>query len=113
MEDKLNLVEPLLERAQAYSKTSYELYKLKALQLASGFLSSVFSKLVVLLFVLMCIALLSIGASIWLGEILGKWYYGFFCIAGFYAFAALVMSFLLKGSIKSSVQNSIISQMLN
>ena len=31
MEDKVNLLEPLLEKVEAYSKTSFELIRLKAL----------------------------------------------------------------------------------
>jgi hypothetical protein len=113
MEDKIDIIEPLLERAKAYGKTSYDLFKLNALDKGSGILSSFFSQAVVVFFLFMFIAMLSIGAAIWLGEIIGKWYYGFFCIAGFYLLAASIVFFLLRTSIKKSVRNSIISQMLN
>jgi len=49
---------------------------------------------------------------LWLGELLGKSYYGFFIVAGFYALLALIFSIFRKQLIKNPVNNSIIEQVL-
>ena len=44
METKLNLIEPLLERAEVYGKTSFELLKLKSLDKTADLASTLVSR---------------------------------------------------------------------
>jgi hypothetical protein len=113
MENKMNFIEPLYERVEAYSKTSLELMKLKVLDKTAGITSTFVSRVAFILMLCMFAVTASIGAALWLGEILGKSYYGFFCVAAFYIVMAGVLYFLLHNWIKKCVSNSIISQMLN
>jgi len=53
------------------------------------------------------------GFAMWIGDLLGKSYYGFFCVAGFYFIVGCVLLFVMKNAIKTKVGNSIIIKMLN
>jgi hypothetical protein len=113
MENKINFVDPLIERAEIYSKISFELFKLKALDKTAGIASTFVSRGALVLMLSMFFILATIGASLWLGDLLGKSYYGFFCVAGFYAIIGGILYFCMHNWIKKRVSNSIISQMLN
>ena len=113
MEDKMQFVEPLLLKAEAYSKTSYELIKLKAVDKTSDVLSSGVSRGMTVLVLSIFTVMVNIAVALWLGDILGKAYYGFFSVAGFYAICGLILYFYMHNWIKQRISNSIISQMLN
>lgn len=113
MENKIIFIEPLLEKAEAYGKTSYELIKLKAIDKTSEVVSTIVSRGAVVLMLSMFIVIVNIGIALFLGDILGKSYYGFFCVAGFYGIIGGVLYFFLHNRIKAFVTNSIITQMLN
>ncbi|MGZ4034085.1 MAG: hypothetical protein ACXVPU_07200 [Bacteroidia bacterium] len=113
MEEKTNFIEPLLERAEEYAKTSYELFKLKALDKTADVLSTFISRLIFILTIILFVMVITIGVSLWLGDILGKSYYGFFCVAGFYAVMALAFYFFMHKGVKKQVGNLIVSQALN
>jgi hypothetical protein len=112
MEENTSSIESLYEHIEAYSKTSLELYKLKAIEKTAEVTSSLASNVVVLSVVSFFILFFNIGIAIWLGELCGKIYYGFFIVAAFYALSALVIySFRNKWIIKP-ISNTIITQAL-
>lgn len=113
MEDKINFTEPILERAEEYGKTSYKLFKLKAVDKTAGVVSTFISRGTVALVLSMFILILTIGVAIWLGDLLGKLYYGFFCVAGFYGLIGVILYFFLHNFIKKIISNSIITHLLN
>ena len=112
MEEKPTLIESLFEKSEAYAKTNLDLFKLKAIDKSADLVSTVLSKLVFYIVVLLIIFSLNTGLAIWIGELLGKLYYGFFIVAAFYVLVALLLHFV-PGIIKSPVNNSIILKMLN
>jgi hypothetical protein len=113
MEDKINFLEPLIERAKEYGKASCELYKLKILDKIASTVSSFISRGIVVIILFLFLATLNIGVALWLGELLGRLYYGFFCVAGFYAIMGGVLYFWMHVWIKKRISNSIVLQMLN
>jgi len=112
-DDKAGLLGSLLEKAEAYGKTSFELYKLKAVDKAAAALSSVVSSAIALLTLFLFLAMAGTGIALWLGVLLGRMYYGFFCVAGFYALAGIILYLVKDNWIKRSVNNAIIRQALN
>ena len=112
METKESLFEPVLERAEHYTRNRVELLKLKTVDKASEIGSGIFVRLLFAVVFLLFVFALNIAAALWIGDLLGKSYYGFLVISGFYAFVAIVL-LLLNPKIKASVQNSIIKQLLN
>ena len=112
METKVKLLEPLLEKAEAYGKTSVELLKLKALDKTADITASLISRFLFSLVVLIFVFTLNIAIAFWLGDMLGKVYYGFLIVAACYAFAGIIL-LLIHPFIKSRVQNELIRQMFN
>jgi membrane-associated HD superfamily phosphohydrolase len=112
METPRSVIETLYERAEEYSKTSYELTKLKSLETTTVVVSTLISRLSVVIMFSLFALVLNIGIALWLGELLGKSYYGFFIVAGFYLIAGSVFHFFLHGWIKKPVSELIITQAL-
>ena len=111
-EKKFTPLELLFERASAYSKTSLELLKLKTVEQGAGTVSSVVPRLCLFFFLLLFLFVINIGVALWLGEILGKAYYGFFAIAVFYAVVVAVL-LAMHAVIKKRVYESIIKETLS
>jgi hypothetical protein len=112
MEDNTKLLESLLESASEYAKTSYELVKLKTLDKTSDIVSSFVPSTVVIILIASFMLFLNLGLAFWLGDILGKIYYGFFVVAAFYILAGLIIHFFMRNWIKKLVGNSFIKHIL-
>lgn len=110
METPIDSVELLFESLETYSKTTFELAKLKALESFSKGIAALFAKMGVVIMLLLFGVLLSIGASLMLGELLGKTYYGFFIVAGFYLILGVLAHFFLYHWIKDPIGNTLINQ---
>lgn len=100
MEDNTKLIESLLERTAEYGKVSFELVKLKALDKTSDAVSLLVPNTIVLVLIAVFMLFLNLGLAFWLGEVLGRIFYGFFVVAGFYGIAAIVVHFFMHDRIK-------------
>jgi hypothetical protein len=112
MEENANLLELLLERATDYGKTSIELVKLKALDKTADLVSSIIPVSVFILLISAFLLFLNLGIALWLGELLGKIFYGFFIVAGFYILTGLIIHFFLNNWIKKLVGDYFIKRIL-
>ncbi len=112
METTANSIESLYERAEAYGKTTFELSKLKLLETSTVVITSVIARLSVILMISMFTFVLTIGIALWLGDILGKAYYGFMIVAGIYLLAGIVLHFFLHRWVKKPISELIIKQAL-
>lgn len=112
MEENPNMIESLFERAADYGKTSFELAKLKALDKITDFVSSLIPHSVVIVLISLFILFLSLGLAFWLGDILGKMYYGFLAVAGLYGFAGVIIHFFMHKWLKKVAGNYFIKQVL-
>jgi hypothetical protein len=112
MNDNATPIKTLLEKAEDYGKTTMELLKLTAIDKSAAIVSSLAAQLVVVIVVALFILTITIGIALWIGEALGKSYYGFFVIAGGYALIATLLYIFRRQWIKTPVSNAIISQML-
>jgi len=102
----------LYEKAENYTKTSLELLKLKTVSAVADVLSTLTSRIAVGAVVAFFTLFLNIGISLWLGKVLGEYYYGFFIVALFYLIVAVVMHTLQHKIIKTPIGNMIISSIL-
>jgi len=107
-----NRLEPLIEKAEDFGKTSLELIKLKVIDKISDVASSLLPHTVVLIFALIFVLFLNLGIAFLLGELWGSTSLGYFAVAAFYAVCALLIHYLLHDRIKERVRNSIIKQLL-
>jgi hypothetical protein len=112
MEEQENAIENLLARIEEYGKSSLELIKLKALEKSSDVVSSVIPHSVVLILVSSFMLFFNLGLALWLGEIFGRPFYGFFTVAAFYILLGIVLHFFMHRWIKKIIRNYIINQML-
>ncbi|PJA06140.1 MAG: hypothetical protein COX70_10215 [Flavobacteriales bacterium CG_4_10_14_0_2_um_filter_32_8] len=113
MENKMYILEPLFEKAEAYGKISYELYKLKTLNKSAAVVSTFVSRGSVVLALVIFMVFANIGLALLVGDLLGKLYLGFFCMAGFYVLLGGFIYFFMNNYIKRTVSNVIISEVLN
>ena len=112
MDEQSGLIESLIEKGEQYGKTTLELLKLKTLDKSADVVSNLVSWLIVFIFAVLFFLILNIGVALWLGELLGKSYYGFFVVSGFYALLALIFGIFRKQIVKNPVNNSIVTQVL-
>lgn len=113
METKATTVELLFEKAENYLKTTVELTKLNVVDKSSDVLSSLLPRIILLVVVALFSFLINIGISLWIGELLGKWHYGFFIVAGS-NLAIIVLLYSFRHSwIKIPINNLIITKIVN
>jgi fatty acid desaturase len=110
MEDNTELLESLLERASEYGKTSFELLRLKTLEKATDIVSSLVPQSIAIMLIVSFILFLNLGIALWLGDILGKLFWGFFVIAAFYILAGIVIHFFMHNWIKKLVSDYFIKR---
>lgn len=113
MENQASLIGTLFEKAEHYAETSAELYKLKAIYKSADVISTLIARFVVIVFITLFFLTLNIGIALWIGETLGKSYYGFFIVAGFYVLVGILLYVFRNTWIKQPFRDSIISQALN
>jgi hypothetical protein len=112
METKTVACDSVLLKIENYGKTSMELLKLKSIHKISNVASKMASKLIIGGIVALAFLCLSIGLGFWLGELLGKVYFGFFTIAGAYLFICLIL-FAVQRQVQNCIKDSITIQLLN
>jgi len=112
MKEKEKLFESLVDKATDYGKTSYELVKLRAVDKGSDVVSSVVPHSAVLILFSSFMLFLNLGLAMWLGDILGRVYYGFFVVAGFYVVIGVIIHFLMYDWLKKIIRNYVIKQLL-
>ncbi|MEO7263447.1 MAG: phage holin family protein [Ferruginibacter sp.] len=110
MENQPNTFESLFEKAGDYLETRMELWKLKATQKSSDIISTIASRLIAICILMLFVILSNIGIALLLGEWLGKPYYGFLILAGFYLIAGLIFSAFKNKWVKEPVTNAIIKK---
>lgn len=108
MERKSSLVEPMLEKAKEYGETSLELFKLKVLDKSANVLSIIMSRLMLFFTVFLFLLTLDIALGLWLGELLGKVYYGFMIMTFIYGLVAVILYYMHQ-SIKEKLNDKIVT----
>jgi hypothetical protein len=112
MESNTEMIESLFEKTVDYGKTSFQLMKLKTLSKTSDITSTYLARLVVLIFAFSFMLFMSFGLAIWIGEILGKSFYGFFVVGVFFGLIGILIYFFLHKWLKKILDDYIIEQVL-
>lgn len=105
-------VETLLEKVEDYSKVTAELFNLNVIDKSVELTSSFVAQLVIFVIVALFTLIINIGIALWIGDILGKSYFGFFAIAAAYLIIALLLIYFRNRWIKTLLGNYMITQML-
>ncbi len=112
MESPTDRIESLFQRLETFTITTFELSKLKLLHTTTIIVTSLIVRISVIIMISLFALVLNIGIALFLGELLGKDYYGFFIVAAFYLIASLILHFFLHRWIKKPISNLIIKQTL-
>lgn len=112
MNNNATSIETLCEKAED-DTISADLAIVRSLNNAIVVLvSSLAVQLLLAIVVAMVVLMLTVGVAFWLGEALGKIYYGFFVVAGVYAVGAIILYILRRQWIKVPISNIVIENML-
>lgn len=112
MENLSGSVELLFKKTGDYVDTRIDLFKLKAIDKSSDVVSSLLSRVIIFLILSFFLILLSIGIALVIGEMLGKDYYGFFIVAGFYGIIGLVFYSFRNKWLKAPISDRVIKRLL-
>lgn len=112
MESQSGPVEALVDRVKSYAETRIDLLKLKAIDKGSSFISLIITMISVVLIGFIFFMFISIGIALFLGDLLGKSYYGFFIIAGFYGITGLVFFVYRAKWLKTPIANAMIKKLM-
>jgi len=105
-------IESLFEKTGDYLETRIELYKLKAVDTSSDLVASLVSKVIVLFIFSIFAIVVNFGIALFLGDLLGKSYYGFFIVAAFYLIIGLIFYSMRRKWFKDPIADGIIKKLL-
>ena len=112
MENIATDIELLYNKAEKYTKTSFELLQLNTIDKTSDVISSLAVITSMVIIVAMFILFINIGISLLIGKLLNDYAMGFFLISGFYFIVALIVFVFRKTLIKIPIDNLIVSKLL-
>ncbi|NEW80911.1 MAG: phage holin family protein [Mariniphaga sp.] len=112
MKELTTPVEDLLARAQAYTKTSLQLFKLKATDKLAEIISNLASGFVIVVILALFFVNLNIAIALLLGDLFGKIWLGFILVSALYLFIGIIVYLFRNQWIKRPVSNSIILELL-
>lgn len=112
METIATNIESLYEKAKDYAEINLELAKLNAVDKAADVVSSLLARLLVIMVVAIFVLFLSITLSLYLGELLGKDYFGFLFVSGLYLLLAIILHYFRDQIIKAPLTNVVIAKLL-
>lgn len=112
MEDIVKQIEDLIKSTVEYGKTTIELTKLRAVDRISDVTASIIGKIIAITVFILFFLFASLGLALWLGDVFGKIYIGFFAVAGLYGLFGILMSLFLGKWIKRLICNFIIKHIL-
>lgn len=112
MENIATDIELLYNKAEKYTKTSFELLQLNTIDKTSDVISSLAVVTSMVIIVAMFVLFINIGISLLIGKLLNDYAMGFFLISGFYFIVALIVFVFRKTFIKIPIDNLIVSKLL-
>ncbi len=108
-----SLVEDLIVKTEEYTKTSYDLSRLKLMDKSSSVISSIAAVLACGIILFISILIASFGLSLYLGEVLGKACYCFFAVGAGYAVLSIFFYFFLNTWVRKTLDKSLRAQLFN
>ena len=113
MEAQPGTIKSIVEHTGDYLETRLELLKLQAIDKSSDVTSSVISGVAIFIVLFFAFLFVNIGLAIWIGDLLDKYYLGFFILTGFYCIVGLLLHSFRKAWIKDPITTMLIKKLLN
>lgn len=112
MENIAENIEKLYEKAERYSKTTYELVRLNTIDKTSDIISSLAIVITILVIAAVFTLFINIGIALWIGQALNSNALGFFIVSGFYIIVGIIVFLKRNELIKIPLDNLIVSKLL-
>ena len=104
--------ESIADQLENFIETNKEILALKLTDKIANIVSSLVSRLAIALLALMVVFLLTMGLSLWIGDLVGKDFAGYLIVGGFIALVTIFIYRKRETMIKKPVMDTIISQIL-
>jgi len=112
MEDQKTDIDILLSDAGDFIETRTRLWKYKGIESLADVSGELVSGLAMIVITSFVIITFSIGFALLIGEWLGKYFYGFFIMGGFYGLVALLIYARREKWLKDPFSNMLIRKIL-
>ena len=112
MENIATNIERLYLKAESYTKTSFELVKLRAIDKTSQIISSLAVVISVALIIAMFSLFLNIGIALYICNQINDMAAGFLIVSGFYLIASIVVYIFRNNWIKKPIDDLIVGKLL-
>ena len=111
--ETMNKIESLGLDAMNLAESKLNLWKLQAVDKSAKFTSAGVYSICLLLIGIFFVLMINIGAALWIGEILGKSYYGFFIVSIFYVILGIILYAFREQLVKTPIVNFFIKSFLD
>ncbi|MBA3647118.1 MAG: phage holin family protein [Chitinophagales bacterium] len=105
-------MQSIINKTGDYIETRIELLRLKTVSKSSEVASMILANAVILILAMLFLLTFNIGIAFWIGDLLGKYAYGFLIVAAFYGVAGFLFYIFRNQWIKEPVNNFIIRKFL-
>lgn len=112
MENSNKQFDPLLKKLEDISTITVELWRLKAIQKGVELGSTLISKSISFIFLLLGIVFLSTGVALYIGSLMPAMYYGFGFVALFYLLVYAILT-AFGSNIKQGLANNLTKVFFN
>lgn len=112
METAAKHIELLYDKVKVYTETSFELYKLNAIDITADVVSSLASRISMVLVFSLFTLFVNIAISLLIGNLMESHYLGFLIVSGFYLIITILIYFFSNKFIKTPITNLVIAKLL-
>lgn len=112
MENIATNIEILYQKTKEYTETNLELFRLNAIDKSADVVSSLFTRLILIMVVAMFSLFINIALSIYIGKLLNEMYLGFLIVSGIYLILSLIIYFFSDTLLKAPLANLVIAKLL-
>ncbi|WP_100612475.1 hypothetical protein [Confluentibacter lentus] len=112
METTAKHIESLYNKVKEYTETSVELYKFHAIDVTADVVSSLVSRIAIVLAFSLFTLFVNIAISLLIGKLLGAYYLGFLIVSGFYLIITIIIYFFNDRLIKAPITDLVIAKLM-
>jgi len=113
MENNPTAVEELFYKLKDYIETTFDLFKLKAINKVSAFTSTVIVSIILIILLFLIMICISVGFALLIGLWLGQAFWGFFIMGVLYLIIGLIL-FASRGKLlKEPISNKFIKELID
>lgn len=111
MKDQKIVIEDIFEKVENYTKTTFELHKLKFIGKSSSVVSVLLLYATLFIIALFFVSFINIALALLIGKWIGSYYLGFLIVSLFYLFIACLV-YIFKDEISKKFQDNILLNIL-